>query len=47
MTADAFDDDRGRCAAAGMNDFIGKPVSPRDLYGTLLRWLDRSSTQGR
>jgi CheY-like chemotaxis protein len=43
MTADAFDDDRGRCAAAGMNDFIGKPVAPLELYGTLLRWLERRS----
>jgi CheY-like chemotaxis protein len=47
VEAVAFDDDRGRCAAAGMDDFIGKPVGPLELCGTLLRWLGRSVVQGR
>jgi len=44
MTANAFAEDRERCLAAGMNDFIGKPARPDMFFNTLLRWLGRSST---
>ena len=40
MTANAFNEDRQRCLAAGMVDHLGKPVSPAVLFATLLRWLD-------
>ena len=43
MTADAFDEDREACLAAGMNDHVGKPVDPEHLYETLVRWLPRGS----
>ncbi|MBI5110059.1 MAG: CHASE domain-containing protein [Rhodocyclales bacterium] len=42
MTANAFEDDREECLRAGMNDHIGKPVSPELFYRTLLLWLRRS-----
>ena len=39
MTANAFAEDREHCFAAGMNDFIVKPVDPASLFETLLKWL--------
>ena len=40
LTANAFDDDRRACEAAGMNDFITKPMKVDALYALLLKWLD-------
>ncbi len=39
MTAAAMQDDRESCLNAGMNDHVAKPINPRELIDTLLRWV--------
>jgi CheY-like chemotaxis protein len=40
LTAGAFVDDRQRCIAAGMNDFLTKPVNVSDLVSVFGKWMD-------
>ncbi len=44
MTANAFEEDRRTCLAAGMNDHVGKPVEAETLFLTVLHWLLQSRT---
>jgi len=37
LTANAFIEDEQRCLAAGMNDFLAKPIRPNDLKACLER----------
>ncbi|MFO1330002.1 MAG: MASE3 domain-containing protein [Rubrivivax sp.] len=46
LTANAFVEDRERCMAAGMNDFVAKPLDPQRLYEVVLKWLDRAFPDG-
>jgi two-component system sensor histidine kinase/response regulator len=39
VTANAMREDRERCLAAGMNDHIGKPFEPQQLWEALRKWL--------
>lgn len=41
MTAGVAQEDVDRCLAAGMNDYLGKPVDPDALRRSLDRWLGR------
>jgi PAS domain S-box-containing protein len=39
MTAHALLAKRQDCLAAGMNDYVPKPVNPEDLLNTLIHWI--------
>ena len=39
LTADAFEDDRRACLAAGMDDFLTKPLTESALRAVLARWV--------
>ncbi|MBF0461722.1 MAG: response regulator [Magnetococcales bacterium] len=46
MTAHALSGDREACLAAGMNDYVTKPIAKRDLYAALLRWIPTGARPG-
>jgi polar amino acid transport system substrate-binding protein len=41
MTANATLEDQKRCKDAGMNDHIAKPIIPKVLFETLLKWVEQ------
>jgi PAS domain S-box-containing protein len=44
MTANAMKEDRGICIAAGMSDYLSKPVVPDDLEKKLRQWLAQDTS---
>jgi CheY-like chemotaxis protein len=47
LTANAFEDDRRACLAAGMDDFLVKPLSPEALRRALVLWTGPGWTAAR
>lgn len=46
LTANAFQDDRERCAQVGMDGFITKPVRLEDFVGALRRFDNKVTSEG-
>jgi len=47
LTANAFETDRDQCFAAGMNEFLSKPLDPAKLEECLVRVLFKSDSSGQ
>lgn len=43
LTAGVMEDERERCFAAGMNDFVAKPINPQQLMQVLATWVQGSA----
>jgi CheY-like chemotaxis protein len=39
MTANAMMGDREKCLEAGMQDHVGKPIDPKELFASLEKWI--------
>ncbi|CAH1206655.1 Histidine kinase [Candidatus Nitrotoga sp. BS] len=46
MTANTMEGDRDQCLAAGMDDYLSKPYSKKQLQQVLVRWLQPETKAG-
>jgi PAS domain S-box-containing protein len=44
MTANTMEGDREKCLAAGMDDYVSKPINQTHLTDTINKWLGKKST---
>jgi CheY-like chemotaxis protein/HPt (histidine-containing phosphotransfer) domain-containing protein len=44
MTAHAMQGVEAECKAAGMNDYVSKPIDPNNLFSTIQKWVKPSTT---
>ncbi|NEV64746.1 hybrid sensor histidine kinase/response regulator [Thiorhodococcus minor] len=47
MTAHALKGDLERCLAAGMNDYVAKPIDPARLFAVLARWIPAARPESK
>jgi signal transduction histidine kinase/HPt (histidine-containing phosphotransfer) domain-containing protein len=47
MTAHAMQSDRENCLAAGMDDYLAKPIRPKDIRNMIEKWCTTENTAGK
>src|SRR5438445_7922180 len=45
MTAHAMEGDRERCMAAGMDDYVTKPINTKEFLAAIARWKPKPETR--